>query len=336
VRTATGKWDLDGWALVFKHCTASHDRFPFPITEIDGTVVQKDTSLLLNFRGWAGERPATLVGTIRNFGPEADGDYLIEVQHLPIDHVLLTAAKAQPAFFRTLTNLNLHGHVDARCHFHRPPGPDRKVEWWLDARLNNGSLEFISFPYRIADLSGHFTFDSTEERWTFEDLQGTHGPGRLSGAGQFVKAAQNDPGELKLEIHAENVPLEAELERACPPNTQKLWDLIYPTGSLRTQIKLHWIPGSKLDLVIPEATVTDATLEVKSFPFTLDHITAKFMYGREPGTDKDKLTIVSFEGHHDETVIWADDRAISFVLCPAAEDPIGEWRLRLEVCMSAT
>ncbi len=330
VRAADGKWEPVGWALVFKHCTASHEKFPFPITEIDGTAVQKDTSLLLSFRGWAGERPATLVGTVRNIGPEAEGDYLIEVKHLPIDHVLLTAAKAQPGFHRTLTNLNLRGQVDAHCHFHRPPGPDRKVEWWLDAHLNSGSLEFISFPYRIADFSGHFTFDSTQEKWTFDDLRGTHGPGRLYGAGQFIKQAPSDPGELKLDIQAESIPLEAELERACPPSTQKLWNLIYPTGNLGTLIKLHWIPGSKPDLVIPEAKVTDATLEVKSFPFALDHVTASFMFGREPGTNQDKLTIVSFEGHHDETVVWTDNRAISFVLCPPAEDPIGEWRLRLE------
>jgi AsmA-like C-terminal region len=330
VRTPDGKWEMDGWALIFKHCTASHEKFPFPITEIDGTAVQKGNSLLLNFRGWAGERPGTLVGTVRNIGPEAEGDYLIEVKHLPIDHALLTAAKAQPGFHRTLTNLNLRGQVDAQCHFHRPPGRDRKVEWWLDARLNNGSLEFISFPYRLADFSGHFTFDSTQEKWTFEDLQATHGPGRLIGSGQFVKPAPSDPGELKLDIFAEKIPLEAELERACPPSTEKLWALINPTGNLRTLIKLRWIPGTKPDLVIPEAKISDATLEVKSFPFTLDHVTASFMYGREPGTDKDKLSIVSFEGHHDETVIWTDNRSVSFVLCPPAEDPIGEWRLRLD------
>ncbi len=330
VRAADGKWEPVGWALVFKHCTATHEKFPFPITEIDGTSIQKGNSLLLSFRGWAGERPATLVGTVLNIGPESEGDYIIEVQHLPIDHVLMTAAKAQPGFHRTLTNLKLHGQVDAHCHFHRPPGPDRKVEWSLDARLNNGSLEFISFPYRIDDFSGHFTFDSTQELWTFEDLRGTHGPGRLFGAGQFVKPAPTDPGELKLQIQAENVPLEAALERACPPSTQKMWDLIYPTGNLRTLIKLHWIPGTKPDLVIPEAKVTDATLEVKSFPFALDHVKASFMFGREPGTNQDKLTIVSFEGHHDETVVYTDNRAISFVLCPPAEDPIGEWRLRLE------
>ena len=221
------------------------------------------------------------------------------------------------------------GQVDASCHFHRPPGPQRKVQWWLDAHLNNGSLEFVSFPYRIADLSGHFTFDSMQEKWTFEDLQGTHGPGQLYGAGLFVKPAPEDPGDLKLEIHAENIPLEAELQRACPENTQKLWSLIGPMGNLRTQIKLDWIPGTKPDIVIPEATVTDATIEAKSFPFSLDHITAKFMFGREPGTNKDKLTIVSFEGHHDETIIWTDKRSVSFVLCPPGDDPIGEWRLRL-------
>jgi AsmA-like C-terminal region len=329
VRNASGKWEMDGWALVFKHCTASHEKFPFPITEIDGTAVQKGNSLLLSFRGWAGERPATLVGSVRNLGPEAEGEYLVKVQRLPIDHALLTAAKAQPGFYRTLTNLNVHGQVDACCHFHRPPGPERKVEWWLDAHLNNGSIQFVSFPYLITDLSGHFAFDSLQEKWTFEDLQGTHGPGRLYGTGLFVKPAPQDPGELKLEIHAENIPLEAELQRACPENTQKLWALVGPMGNLRTQIKLDWIPGTKPEIVIPDATVTDATIEAKSFPFSLDHITAKFMFGREPRTNKDKLTIVSFEGHHDETIIWTDKRSVSFVLCPPGDDPIGEWRLRL-------
>lgn len=330
VRSADAKWDLMGWALSFKHCTASHERFPYPITDIVGTAVQKGNSFVLNFGGWAGERPATLIGTIQNPGAEAEGNYQIDIQRLPIDYALMTAAKAHPAFHRTLTNLNLRGTVDARCRFHRPPGPDRKLEWWLDARLSGGSLEFVSFPYRIANLSGRFTFDSTQEKWTFGDLRGSHGPGRLSGDGTFVKTSREDPGKLKLDIHAEGVPLEAELERACPPSTQKLWDLIYPTGNLRTQIALRWVPGTKCEVTIPEAAVTEGTLEVKSFPFSLDHVTARFMFGREPGSNRDRLSIISFEGHHDETVIWTDNHGRCFVLCPSADDPVGEWRVRLD------
>ncbi|HUE17269.1 MAG TPA: hypothetical protein VMR25_24165 [Planctomycetaceae bacterium] len=330
VRTAEAKWDLVNWVMTFKHCTASHERFPYPVTDIVGTAIQKGKSFVLSFRGWAGERPATLVGTIRNPGPDAESDYQIEVQRLPIDYALMTAAVARPAFHRTLTNLNLRGLVDARCRFHRPAGPNSKIEWWLDARLNGGSLEFVYFPYRIADLSGRFTFDSTQERWTFEDLQGNHGPARLSGAGTFVKANPDEPGELNLNIHAEDAPLDEELQRSFPPPTQTLWDLIYPTGKLRTQIALRWVPGRKPDITIPEATVTEGSLEVKSFPFSLDHVSASFTYGREPGSDQDRLSIVAFEGHHDETVIWTDNRGRSFVLCPSADDPVGEWRVRLE------
>ena len=65
---------------------------------------------------------------------------------------------------------------------------------------------------------------------------------------------------------------------------------------------------------------------MKSFPFSLDHVTASFMYGREPGSNQDRLSIVSFEGHHDETLIWTENRGISFVFCPPADDPVGEWR----------
>ena len=49
----------------------------------------------------------------------------------------------------------------------------------------SGSLSH--FPYRIGDLSGRVTFDSTLQKWTFNDLRGSHGPARLSGVGSFVK-----------------------------------------------------------------------------------------------------------------------------------------------------
>jgi hypothetical protein len=148
----------------------------------------------------------------------------------------------------------------------------------------------------------------------------------------FVKTSPEDRGELVLGIHAEDVPIEADLQRACPASTRKLWELIYPTGKLRQQIRLHWVPGTPLDIDIPEATITEGTLEVKSFPFSMDHVTARFMFGREPRTKKEKLTIVSFEGRHDETLIWTDSPAQrhSFVLCPAPDDPAGEWRVRLD------
>jgi hypothetical protein len=329
VRTADAKWDFVDWALTFKNCTASHEKFPYPVTDINGTAVQKKNAFALDFRGLAGERPARLIGTVRNPGPDAEGDYLIEVHRLPIDYALLAAAKVHPAFYNTLDSLKLRGTADARVRFHRLPGPDQKIEWWLDALVSNGSLTYVNFPYRIGDLSGRVTFDSTLQKWTFSDLHGSHGPARLSGIGSFVKSAPSAPGELNLTVHAEDVPLEEELAQAFPPTTRRLWDLIYPTGKVRTQISLRWVPGARPEIVIPEATITEGSLEVKSFPFSLDHVTATVMYGRDTGSDQDRLSIVSFEGHHDETLIRADNPRQCFVLCPSPDDPVGEWRVHL-------
>ena len=125
------------------------------------------------------------------------------------------------------------------------------------------------------------------------------------------------------------MPLEEELAQAFPASSRKLWDLIYPTGKVRTQVSLRWVPGSRPDIVIPEATITEGSLEVKSFPFSLDHVTATVMYGRDIGTNQDRLSIVSFDGHHDETLIRADDPRQCFVLCPSPDDPVGEWRVHL-------
>ena len=134
---------------------------------------------------------------------------------------------------------------------------------------------------------------------------------------------------MKLNIHAEDVPLEQDLERAFPPSKQKLWDLIRPTGKLRVQVALGWVPGTRPEISIPVATVTEGSLEMMSFPYSLEHVTARFAFGHDDRVNQDRLSILAFQGRHDETVIRTDDSGQSFVLCPSADDPVGEWRVRL-------
>jgi hypothetical protein len=335
VRGANGGWNPVGWKLTAKHCAVAHEKFPYPITDVVGTATQRENnSLDIDFRGRAGSRPVRLTGLVSHPGPDAEADFEFDVQRLPVDDVLLSAAAAQPPLHRTLSALNIRGLLDVHSHFHRPAGPVEKMDWRMDARLADGSLEYELFAYRLTDFSGHFGFDSIKGVWSFDELHARHGPAQLWGVGSFVKRDPADRGTLKLDIHADNVAIEREFEQAFPAYAQKLWDMVYPSGKLKTHILLSWNPGSKLQIEVPVAVVTDGTLEIHSFPYPLDHVNAQFAYGRDPSSGSDRILIVAFQAQHDETKISIDNRrnvpVQSHILCPPADDPIGEWLIHLE------
>jgi hypothetical protein len=325
-----GGWEPTGWSVTAKHCSASHVKFPYPISEIVGTAVQNGNSIALDLRGRAGNRPAKMIGRIVNPGPDADADFEFQVQQLPVDEMLLAAASAQAPLHKTLTALNLRGLMDVHSWFHHGPGQGEKLDWRMDGRLADGSLEYNLFPYRIADLSGRFRFDSKKGVWNFDELRGRHGPAQLSGVGSFVKTSPADHGTLKLEIQADDVAIGRDFQQAFPASSQKLWDLVYPTGKLKTRVVLSWNPGSKPAIDVPVAVVTDGSLEIRSFPYPLEHVTARFAYGRDPNSGADRILVLAFQGWHDATKIRVNDSGQSFILCPAADDPVGEWRIRLE------
>ena len=332
VCNADGHWDLVGWKLAAKHCALTHEKFPYPITDVVGTATQRGNSLFIDLQGKAGSRPVRLTGMVDHPGPESEAEFEFAVQRLPVDDVLLSAAGAQPALQRTLNVLNLRGFLDVHCRFHRPAGAVEKIDWQMAGAIADGSLEYDAFPYRIADFSGRFAFDSRNGVWSFDELRGRHGPAQLRGDGSFVKSAPADPGTLTLDVRAEDVAIEREFEQAFPEYAQKLWDLVYPTGKLKTQVLLTWNPGSKPQITVPSALVTDGSLEIRSFPYPLDHVTAHFAYGRDPSSAGDRILISAFRARHDETRISIDDRGQgnALILCPPADDPIGEWRIHLE------
>lgn len=329
VRTERG-WQPANWVLTAKDCTAFHEKFPYPIQDICGKATQSGNCFKIDLHGFGGGRPIKLAGTVINPGAEAECLYEIDVGRVPINDTLMTAAAAQPHLYKTLSALRLRGLISARARFHRPPGPDKKVEWRLAARVINGSIEFEKFPYRIADLTGNVNFDSVRGKWTFTELEGVHGPGRLWGSGTFVKGSPADPGKLLLKISTEQIPIENDLERSFPSSTQKLWNLIFPTGRLRADVLVNWTPGSKAAVTVPFARLTNGTLEIKSFPYPLENVSGRFEFGRDPEAACDRLTILEFKAKHDGTSIAIDDeRGGAYVLCPEADDPIGEWQLRL-------
>jgi hypothetical protein len=329
-----GHWTPRGWVLTAKHCRGAHEKFPYPVTDIVGTIVQEGERFRVDLQGMAGARRGRLTGTVINRGPEAESRYVVEVNRLPVNDTLLAAAAAQPPLHRTLSALKLRGLIDARGTFYRPPGPSRKIEWELAASVADGSLEYEHFPYRIADLAGRLDFHSRTGEWRFQDLHGSHGAARLQGLGTFVKRSPAERGTLKLAISAQNAPLENDLRQAFSPVIQRLWDLLSPAGKVEVLVGLDWSPGTKPTISVPRAVITEGSLAIRTFPYSLEHVTAQLSYSHDPAAGEDRVFIDSFEGRHDETRVRierppAGRTSKSVALWSTKESP-AEWRVRLD------
>ena len=59
--------------------------------DVNGTVRQEGSAFLFDMKGFAGRRPITLKGSVRNPGPMSEIVFDIGVQSLPIDQAFIEA-----------------------------------------------------------------------------------------------------------------------------------------------------------------------------------------------------------------------------------------------------
>ncbi len=69
---------------------------------------------------------------------------------------------------------------------YRAAGLDQPTTIQIDANVRNANMRFSKFPYDITSLSGRLSYDSREALWTFHELHGMHGEGKLFGKGSIV------------------------------------------------------------------------------------------------------------------------------------------------------
>lgn len=306
-----GQWRYTDLTAALKGCTAAHVKFPYPVRDVRGTLRQNGQDLVVVLAGCAGQQPARLEGFIRGRDTEAEFAFDIRVDKLPVDQTLLKACT--PQMRKTLDALNLTGQADVQYRVYRPAGPRKKVEFSLATSVENGSMEFRAFPYRIDRLSGNVTFDSVSRRWSFERLRGEHGQTRLAGRGSFDSL--QPPGQLQLAIDVQGVPLDDALHRALTDELRSLWKLIHPTGTADAGVNIAWQPGSPPEVTLPRARIHDGSILLSCMPYAIEEVEAELAQ-----TDG-YVELKSFAGKHDQTAF----RGKGFVQYNRKRD----WRVRV-------
>lgn len=306
-------WHPHDFVMTLHNCMATHDKFPYTIHDITGTLTQLGSlrEVEVDLQGRAGMRPVTMTGSIRNPGLSAEALFDFHVEHLPLDDEFIAACR--PEIRKAMEALNLTGEADVDLTLYRPPGLNQDFQMTLSAWLSDASLEFVHFPYRLTNFSGHVAYSPVDQNWTFKNLQAVHGKAKLTGSGSFTN--RTEPGLLSLAVAVTDAHFDKQLGLALPASLQEMWEEISPSGTLDLLSKIDWVPGNPPTITLPEVKVTSGSMTLRSFPYPLDEVEATFSYA------DDTVEITSFSGIHDHTQV----RTEGFVTWT----PQGDWRVRL-------
>ena len=307
------RWRIDQLLLTARECKITNAKFPYPVERITGTVRQQQADWMIDLVGYAARQPVGITGVIRS--PSAESEVIIDVQakRFPIDNRFLQAAP--DGLRKMVESLHLTGWTDADVRLHRPPGLDQDFELAIDARLSHCEIQPECFPFRLSEVAGRVIHDSRSDQWRFDNFRGEHGAMTITAQGDFGRENLSDPGKLRMNFQASEVPLDESLRRALPESQRLLWDELRPAGQADARATLEWVPNGEMDVKLPYVKIYDGALQLQAFPYLISDVEATFS-----ATSTD-LKIASFVGKHEETFIrcngWAN------------KDERGGWRLLL-------
>lgn len=316
----TGKWRIQDLVVSAVDGEVIPVHFPYRVDHIKGRLTQKDSDLLeLHFNGMAGNQSVSAVGSIRHPGPASKMDILVKVENAAVDAAVRSAS---PSAVRTvLDQMDLQGNADVSLRLTREPLLNQPIDLVFLATMENGSLQYREFPYRVSDLKGRVHYSSKTGVTRFEQVSGEHGNASLSANGSYARF-DND-GKLRLSVIAKNASCDSNLRLALPASLQEVWGDLAPTGKIDLRTDIVWQRGKPLEISIPSATLRAGSINLKEFPYPIDNLYANWNYVVDPQTQNSEVRLTGISGRHDETRIRIE-KAIADVT------PRGDWRVLLE------
>jgi hypothetical protein len=286
-------------------------KFPYPLEHGSGTVVWRDDHLSADLTASAGGQPINITARIARPGAQFTGEVQVAGENIPFDQNLLVALPEKSR--AGVAALNPTGTFNMLLRVHRED-PGQLPSTSLTVTPNLASVRYEKFPYPIHNIRG--TVVMTDNRWTFRDMEGTNGSGRIQLRGYLNPATQGI--ELGLQIAASNIALQDELREALQPQAQRMWGQLRPQGAINLSTDVHYLSAThKPEIFVRAEPVGDTTsLEPAQFPYRLDRLRGTVVY-RDGHLDLQNIRAV-----HDRTPLEASG------FCDF--DGQGNWHLRFE------
>ncbi|HEY2147629.1 MAG TPA: hypothetical protein VGH32_06810, partial [Pirellulales bacterium] len=322
---ATLQYDGREWqpsvAVQCLNVSLTYHKFPYRLDRCVGGMTFAGNRLQMDFVGYAASQPVHVVGQFayplglaNNPGEHFIGDITVSGRNIPFDRNLFDALSGKTS--EVLEALNPVGTFDFEMHNHRddPNGP---ISQSLVVLLNRITIKYVKFPYQISNVRGKLVMN--DHHWTFRDLDGTNGPGHITGEGTLDPLdPQLKDWELSLHFEGKNVPLQDDLCEALSPQSQRVWRQLKPQGSINLTADMHYLSAAKVPEIRFTASPFEGTvsIEPEMFRYRLERLQGQLDY-REGRIDLTRIHAV-----HDRTVVEAS----GFCLF----DHEGNWRLRFE------
>jgi hypothetical protein len=308
----------DGWQhdcdLVYRNGSVTHEKFPYRIEQVEGTITQRDDVVDVVMQGRAGIQRVTLTGRVKNPGPAPASVFVVKTAGIPIDEQLRRACP--PRYRSVIDQLQLQGELEGIVKFIREAGPAQPVTIVTEARLKNGFLNCRPFPLPISNVSGEFR--GSGEIWEFQNFRGQYGSADVAWSGGYGPDRQGRP-QLELDFEMTGATFDRQLLAALPDDFKEVWKEFNPEGGLNLDGKVFWSPGpgARPRLAHLDATIADAKMSLRSFPFIVTDVAAQISY------DGRQVNILSFRARHDDAKLRVDGGFATF-------ENDGEWSVHVE------
>jgi len=213
-------------AVDLRDCSAAWERFPLRVTDIRGRITFDGTNIY--YQGLTGRAGPTTV-TLSGQSTKEKVEIHLVGPGRPLDRELYEAAPPNavtktPNLKGLWDRCGIEGgfiSIDHRSTYWRA---ERRFEATIRSEVRDVRATYKPFPYPLEGVAGSVRWENGVSH--IESLRGRRGPARVHIRGQIT-----DAGVPDLTIEASDVPFDATLYQALPPERKKTYDLLRPEGT---------------------------------------------------------------------------------------------------------
>jgi hypothetical protein len=245
--------------------SATYARFPYRLTDGNGTLVVRPDAVSAGLRLFGGGRAIYCRAEVAHPGPQFTGWIELESDGpVPIDEKLLAAMDAPTQ--RIVGGFRPRGSASFFARYSRDHG-EMPLRRQVRIQLHDCTIQHQRFAYPIDRVSGLIVQDDVN--WFFQGLTGQNDSADITGEGSWTNGREGR--QLQLHFAARDVPLAEELRQALPPSVQRLWSNLRPRGNLdELQVDLRFSDVTRQWSIDVGANKQSATISGESRALSLE------------------------------------------------------------------
>lgn len=218
-------------AITLKGASIRYDRFPYPLSDVHGTIQCLDNQWTFNgFEGVNDTARVTLEGWLR--GTPQGPEILVKLSghQVPLERELRDANR--PSIKRLWDDLALRGSIDVAMRFHLAPGePQADLAIRVLPLGGNTAVEPRFFPYRLEALRGSILYENGNV--TLEQIHAQHGRARLTAHGECELTETDGGWHVRFDrLAVDRLDFDRELRAALPDRLEAIVARLNPSGPL--------------------------------------------------------------------------------------------------------